>query len=268
MPGFTKILASKFQRSRGPRDVRWVVIHTMEAPESPTMAERVGSWWQRGGGYGVHYAVDCDSIVQAVEENDIAWHAAGANEHSIGIEHAARAAQLPGEWGDAFSTAMLRDVSAPLLAGICRRWAIPIIKIDAAAMRRGERGIVGHADVAAAFGKTTHWDPGLAFPWTRYLEWARTAAARGSATHPVPAGNALAAVAAVIESIRTTPVRRGEQSERVRLVQKLLVRAGRRVAVDGDFGAATETAVRHFQVAHKLPADGVVGRRTIDSLLS
>lgn len=38
------------------------------------------------------------------------------------------------------------------------------------------------------------------------------------------------------------------------------------VVVDGSFGSATETAVKKFQSAHDLDADGIVGQKTLAAL--
>jgi murein L,D-transpeptidase YcbB/YkuD len=59
-----------------------------------------------------------------------------------------------------------------------------------------------------------------------------------------------------------TPVRRGDDSGRVRQVQAALVRRGVHLTVDGHFGPATERAVKAFQAAHHLVPDGIVGPRT------
>jgi putative chitinase len=45
-------------------------------------------------------------------------------------------------------------------------------------------------------------------------------------------------------------------------LQHVLVAAGFRVLVDGDFGDNTKNAVMDFQTRKGLPADGVVGPKT------
>ncbi len=55
---------------------------------------------------------------------------------------------------------------------------------------------------------------------------------------------------------------RGSAGEAVVELQRLLRRLGYPVAVDADFGAATEVAVGSFQAARALQPDGVVGQRT------
>jgi peptidoglycan hydrolase-like protein with peptidoglycan-binding domain len=77
-----------------------------------------------------------------------------------------------------------------------------------------------------------------------------------------------------IESVRpgsakAVPVLRlGSQGDGVKRLQQLLVASGSNIAVDGDFGPATEKAVRDFQSSLKgedgrpLTSDGVVGSET------
>lgn len=60
-------------------------------------------------------------------------------------------------------------------------------------------------------------------------------------------------------------LRRGDTGEAVREVQQRLADMGYDLGkwgVDGDFGAATESAVRKFQTARGLTADGIVGPAT------
>jgi putative chitinase len=58
-------------------------------------------------------------------------------------------------------------------------------------------------------------------------------------------------------------LRRGAKGEAVKRLQSLLRSHGfPGLAVDGDFGPATEAAVKRFQAVRKLAVDGVVGPRT------
>jgi putative chitinase len=66
-----------------------------------------------------------------------------------------------------------------------------------------------------------------------------------------------------------TPVlRRGSKGEAVADLQTRLKVAGYPLAIDGDFGPATELAVVHFQTDQKLTADGIVGPQTWAALPS
>ena len=56
---------------------------------------------------------------------------------------------------------------------MCVRHAIPLRRLQPSDLVERRRGICGHADVSAAFGKSDHWDPGSGFPWDRFLRLAR-----------------------------------------------------------------------------------------------
>jgi peptidoglycan hydrolase-like protein with peptidoglycan-binding domain len=65
------------------------------------------------------------------------------------------------------------------------------------------------------------------------------------------------------ESIQPWPVvGQGHPEHPVRTLQHLLRARGHQVTVDGDFGPKTDAAVRAFQAAHHLTADGIVGPHT------
>jgi lysozyme len=57
-------------------------------------------------------------------------------------------------------------------------------------------------------------------------------------------------------------LKKGVDGKAVERLQRALKAAGHAVTVDGDFGDATKRAVKAFQAAHGLEADGVVGPAT------
>ncbi len=62
-------------------------------------------------------------------------------------------------------------------------------------------------------------------------------------------------------------LRRGSRGEVVAELQQLLRDNGHPLTIDGDFGPATDTAVRQYQANNGLVADGIVGANTWRSLL-
>lgn len=155
----------------GSRDVKWIVIHTMQNPEKPGTALAVAKWFAGplAPQASTHYCVDNANIVQCVGELDVAWGAPGANRAGIHIEHAGYAAQTAGEWNDDYSKAMLK-LSTRLAAEIAFRWAIPLVWLSPADIVAGKPGICGHVDVTHAFKtKGGHLDPGSAFPKDAYI---------------------------------------------------------------------------------------------------
>ena len=65
-------------------------------------------------------------------------------------------------------------------------------------------------------------------------------------------------------------LRKGSKGKDVKALQILLKGYGYSVGwygADGDFGSATESAVKKFQAAEKITADGVVGPDTWSHLL-
>lgn len=63
------------------------------------------------------------------------------------------------------------------------------------------------------------------------------------------------------------PLQLNDTGEQVKLLQKALRSLGfLSDKADGVFGAATQSAVEHFQTAHRLTADGVVGKDTVTAL--
>jgi peptidoglycan hydrolase-like protein with peptidoglycan-binding domain len=70
-------------------------------------------------------------------------------------------------------------------------------------------------------------------------------------------------------SVFSRTLRKGQSGTDVRTLQSWLSQVGYRVASTGYFGTATKSAVRRFQLAHRLnPASGAVGTRTATALLA
>lgn len=108
--------------------------------------------------------------------------------------------------------------------------------------------------------------PGKYFPFTQ-MWTAATVASTVSAT-----------VKAAQQKIKkegecevTLPVlKNGMKNASVKSLQQLLIAKGYSCGIhraDGDFGPATEKAVKRFQANRKLDADGIVGEKTWDKLL-
>jgi N-acetyl-anhydromuramyl-L-alanine amidase AmpD len=155
-----------------------IVIHDMEYPERSGGAMWCANFFAGPGApqASAHFAVDNQTIVQCVKEKDVAWHAPGANHNGIGIEHAGYAAQSRDQWLDDYSTAELK-LSAQLVATLCARWGIPIVKLSMDDLKAGARGICGHLDITMAFNNGKgHTDPGPSFPWPEYIQWVKDAA--------------------------------------------------------------------------------------------
>jgi N-acetyl-anhydromuramyl-L-alanine amidase AmpD len=173
---------TKVNRSK----VNFIVIHDEEFPEKPTAAEDVANFFHNQpknptsnssvnnppgrGGSSAHYVVDNNSVVQCVKDEHAAWDAPpNLTQPHIGIEHSGFASQSRDQWLDDYGKKMLL-LSAKLVAKKCVKYNIPVRKINAADLKAGKRGICGHADVSAAFGMSSHSDPGEHFPWGWYIE--------------------------------------------------------------------------------------------------
>ena len=78
------------------REVRVIVIHTMEADETDQTAENVANYFKNvepTNKVSAHLCIDNNSIIQCVLDNDVAYAAPGANHNGIQLELAGFASQ-------------------------------------------------------------------------------------------------------------------------------------------------------------------------------
>lgn len=186
--GVPFVQARTYKRGPTGRPVDWIVLHTTDPPKGDPLAPGVASSTAQyfatlpaGRTASAHFVVGSDEEVQCVRLDDVAWHAPPANEKGVGIEFTARTAHTPGggpaftpeDWADARAEAML-ERGARRVAAIAAEKNVPTTFVDAAALLRGERGITTHREVARAWRKTDHTDPGEAFPLDHFLELVRS----------------------------------------------------------------------------------------------
>lgn len=158
------VQAKFFKKVNGKRNVRLVVIHSVEGPESTKTAENVARYFQTTTRpASAHVCCDSDSIVQCVKDNDIAAAAPGANQDGIHIELAGYARQTKDEWLDPYGVLML-EKAANVAAQYCLKYDIQAKWLMNSELKAGTKGIVGHYQVSEVYGRSNHTDPGVGFP--------------------------------------------------------------------------------------------------------
>jgi len=69
-------------------------------------------------------------------------------------------------------------------------------------------------------------------------------------------------------NVKLPTIRKGDRGQPVKNLQGLLDAHGEHLSIDGDAGSGTDRAIRRFQTAHKLTADGIAGPNTWTALLT
>lgn len=145
--------------------------------------------------------------------------------------------------------------------------------------------LTGDADPATAAAMVAFLDEGTAGRLIRlrwgHRDWKSTACPGGplydwrtrgfprpaGSTPPAPTPAPRPPTTGGTVTVNVRVLRRGMEGGDVRSLQALLnAKAGKRLAVDGDFGPATDRAVREQQAFFRLAVDGVVGARTWPTL--
>lgn len=149
--------------------VNRIVIHATVSPCVRGGAKSVANYFATTTrAASAHYVVDPGVVVQCLTERTIGYHAP-PNTGSIGIELCDPQTGAASRWQDANHQAML-EVAARLTKQVAQRWSVPLVKLSAADLKAGKRGVCGHVDVSNAFGLTDHSDPGTGFPWAQFMD--------------------------------------------------------------------------------------------------
>jgi len=133
---------------------------------------------------------------------------------------------------------------------------------DCALHASSSRGMVAESKFVGKTIANGGWNRVGLPPWVDY-GLSGTQVAAEATTEATAQETETAAAAPVIEDTAAFfPVKKGCLGGAVRRLQTWLAGLDYTLTVDGDFGPATDNAVRYFQRTHGLTADGVVGKAT------
>lgn len=161
-------MLSPFKSSRGGQKVRLVVLHATASHNKKGLADlkAIGAWFQNPvAGVSAHVCVDNEgNSARYVKDGDKAWHCAGYNGVSIGIEQI-----LPGD-GSEITEHMYRETA---------RWVAYYNKTCGVPIRRGRvlrgrvlrSGVVTHKQLGSTGG--AHNDPGPRYSVRHVLRHAK-----------------------------------------------------------------------------------------------
>lgn len=196
-----------------------------------------------------HYVVRSSDgqVTQTVRDSDTAFHAKQANASALGIEHEGFIDDP--SW---FTDTMYRS-SAALTSALCDKYGIP----------KDRAHIIGHSEAPG----TDHVDPGRYWDWNRYMSFVVGDSGDGDSGDRDSGGSSSGSDG--LDFASYTVLQSGASGAQVKAVQQLLNKQGFAAGVvDGNFGAATLSAVKAYQTSHGLPAQGIVGPKTWTALLS
>lgn len=155
---------SPFKSSRNGAGIKLIVVHCTESHNAPGNSDlaAVGNWFcNPAAQVSAHVCTDADGFsARYVRDTDKAWHCAGLNSVSLGIEQI-------GTTKDKWTRAEVRE-TARWVALWSRKHNVPI--------RQGRvnqygtvirSGVVRHSDLGTVGGN--HNDPGPNYPWRLLL---------------------------------------------------------------------------------------------------
>lgn len=261
-------------------DNRLSVQHSVEADDVAGLARSLLLGWMKNSEASVTTLSDRVETVQGMANDVTAWHCGGGNQHSTGDEIVGRASWSVDQWNTPTMDLAVRNVARTK----ARRWAFLTMPkfgityypewLSLAQIGDGVTcGLCTHNDMRLVFGGTTHTDPGPNFPHTKLRNYihaeldallGKTApqpapAPSGPPKFPLPAGYYYGPLSGPAQSVsgmfRTdTQV----QKDGLKLAQMRLNHNGNNLTVTGQYDTPTAAALKRFQIARGLPADGLI----------
>lgn len=241
------------------RPPRGMVIHTAVGSYEGTI-----SWCNnQSSNVSCYFVCSKDGrIAQLVDLNNRAWTQSAGNSEWIGVEF-----EGFGDRGEPLTDAQLTS-AATILAWLHQSYHVPLQITDDP---KNGRGLIYHG----AGGKD--WGGHYACPGTQVVAQRPEIIKRASAQlgqvppPPPPAGAGDTAMHILYKAAHDLSTRfingpflvKGSKGQSVKDLQfALIAGAGQQIKIDGDFGPATETAVKNVQKWFHLKIDGIVGPQT------
>lgn len=142
-------------------DKQFIAQHTTESESGNT---NVIAYLERTEAGSYQTMVDFDGEeVRMVPDDKQAWGAMSqGNRRGLHVCVMGRAEWSRDRW---LQEGKLLERTAMRYAAWSKEYGIPLVKISAGQAANGERGVLGHIDISAAFGESDHWDPGHNFPY-------------------------------------------------------------------------------------------------------
>lgn len=164
--------------------IKWIVVHgTVSACVVGGAVNNARYFQDPAAGGAAHYITDPGTIICSVDEDFVAHHAP-PNTGSIGVELTDwQGMKNEGDlWGDQPHQQML-GLGAKLVVDIADRKSVPKVWLSVQDLLDGRHGITSHANIAKAFHKSDHTDPGQFFPVEGFMSLV-TGASTAVPPHP------------------------------------------------------------------------------------
>lgn len=150
--------------------VKLLVLHSTETP--PNTAKAVARAFASKSAEGsAHLTVDDISCYRTLANDEIPWAAPSANTQGFHIEQCGYAAWTAAEW-EKHLTMLHRTAYKLALHSIA--FKIPLVFLDAAALKAGRKGVTTHAQISLAWPNKlgNHHDPGKGYPMSLVINLA------------------------------------------------------------------------------------------------